>query len=262
VTLITLHKIHQRIIQNQQDVSSLGKYLLFMGSLFRNREKFSVYFRLTFEEAYEIGINSLLIVTIVASFLGAVTCVQTAANLSNPFVPHYIISLIVRDSTILELAPTITAVVLAGKVGSNIAGQLGTMRISEQIDALEVMGINSTSYLVLPKIIGAIITFPMLVTLAGFLAIYGGYLAGWLTGAISPQEYIQGLRFEFNAFNVPFALIKSVVFAFLIASISSFKGYYTTGGALEVGQASTAAVTSSCIAVLIADYLLAQLLIA
>jgi len=242
-------------------VTRIGRYFIFLGNLFKNPEKFKVYFDLVFEEAYEIGINSLLIVSIVSSFIGAVTCVQTAANLSNPFVPKYIISLIVRDSTILELAPTITAIVLAGKVGSHIASQLGTMQITEQIDALEVMGINSTSYLVLPKIIGAIITFPMLVALAGFLSIYGGYLAGWLSGAISPTEYIQGLRFDFHPIYVPFAIIKSVVFAFLIASISAFQGYFTKGGALEVGQSSTKAVTNSCIAVLVADYLLAQLLV-
>lgn len=194
-------------------------------------------------------------------FLGAVTCVQTAANMDNPFVPQYIISLIVRDSTLLELGPTITCVVLSGKVGSSIAGQLGTMRITEQIDALEVMGINSQSYLVLPKILASVITFPMLVTLACFLGIYGGYIAGWLTGAISPQEYIHGIQFQFKGNYMFFALVKSVVFAFLIASIASFQGFYTKGGAYEVGKASTAAVTNSCIAVLIADYLLAQLLV-
>ncbi|CAM4349227.1 ABC transporter permease [Cytophagaceae bacterium 50C-KIRBA] len=242
-------------------MSKLGKYLIFLGKLFTNPEKFRVYVSLVIQECMDIGINSLLIVTIVASFLGAVTCVQTAANMDNPFVPQYIISLIVRDSTLLELGPTITCVVLSGKVGSSIAGQLGTMRITEQIDALEVMGINSQSYLVLPKILASIITFPMLVTLACFLGIYGGYIAGWLTGAISPQEYIHGIQFQFKGNYMFFALVKSVVFAFLIASIASFQGFYTKGGAYEVGKASTAAVTNSCIAVLIADYLLAQLLV-
>ena len=242
-------------------MSKLGKYLIFLGKLFTNPEKFRVYLALTFQECVDIGINSIMIVAIVSSFLGAVTCVQTAANMDNPFVPQYIISLIVRDTTILEMGPTITCVVLAGKIGSNIAGQLGTMRITEQIDALEVMGINSRSYLVLPKIIAAIITFPMLVTLACFLAIYGGYLAGWVTGAISPQEYIKGLQFQFKENYMIFALTKSVVFAFLIVTISAFKGFYTKGGAYEVGTASTAAVTNSCIAILIADYLLAQLLV-
>lgn len=242
-------------------MSKLGKYLIFLSSLFRNREKFKVYFSLTIQEAIEIGFNSILIVSIVSSFLGAVTCVQTAANMDNPFVPKYIISLIVRDSTILELGPTILSVVLAGKVGSNIAGQLGTMRITEQIDALEVMGINSSSYLVLPKLIAALVMFPVLVTIGCFLGILGGYYAGWLSGAVNPQEYIHGLQFAFKGDYMFFALIKSFVFAFIVVSISSFQGYYTKGGAYEVGRASTSAVTNSCIALLVADYLLAQLLV-
>jgi phospholipid/cholesterol/gamma-HCH transport system permease protein len=242
-------------------MSNLGRYFIFLGSLLRNREKFRTYINLIFDEAKEIGVNSIIIVSIVSSFIGAVTCIQTAYNLVSPLVPKSTIGLIVRDMTLLELAPTITCVVLSGKVGSNIAGSLGTMRISEQVDALEVMGINSISYLVLPKIIACVITFPMLVILSGFLSIYGGYLAGTLTGNVTPQEYIYGIRADFNEFNIPFALIKAVVFAFLIASISAFKGYYTKGGALEVGIASTDAVTNSCISVLIADYLLAQLLL-
>jgi phospholipid/cholesterol/gamma-HCH transport system permease protein len=206
-------------------MSKLGKYLIFLSKLFTNPEKFRVYWALTMQECKDIGINSMLIVTIVASFLGAVTCVQTAANMDNPFVPKYIISLIVRDSTILELGPTITCVVLAGKIGSNIASQLGTMRISEQIDALEVMGINSSSYLILPKMIASMVTFPMLVTLACFLGIYGGYLAGWLTGSVTQQEYIYGLQFAFKPSYVIFAIIKSVVFGFLVASIAAFQGF-------------------------------------
>lgn len=242
-------------------MSKLGRYFIFLGNLFRSPEKLGVYLRQTVEEGVLIGIDSIFIVAIVSTFIGAVTCVQTAYNLVSPLIPNYVISLIVRDMTLLELAPTITCVVLSGKVGSNIAGTLGTMRVTEQIDALEVMGINSTSYLVLPKIIAAMVVFPMLVTLAGFLSIYGGYLAGTLAGVITPEEYIYGIRSDFNQFNIPFALIKSVVFAFLISSISAFQGYYTSGGALEVGRASTAAVTNSCISVLVADYLLAQLLL-
>lgn len=242
-------------------MSKLGKYLIFLSKLFIYPENFRVYWALTMQECKDIGFNSMLIVTIVSSFLGAVTCVQTAANMENPFVPKYIISLIVRDSTILELGPTITCIVLAGKIGSNIASQLGTMRISEQIDALEVMGINSSSYLVLPKMIAAMLTFPMLVTMACFLGIYGGYLAGWLTGSVTQQAFIYGLQFDFKPNYVLFALIKSVVFGFLVVSISAFQGFYTKGGAYEVGKASTAAVTNACIAILIADYLLAQLLV-
>ncbi|GAB3930173.1 MlaE family ABC transporter permease [Larkinella terrae] len=239
----------------------LGRYFIFLGSLFRNREKLGVYTRLVLEECVQIGINSVFIVSIVSTFIGAVTCVQTAYNLVSPLVPLSIIAVIVRDSTILELAPTITCVVLSGKVGSNIAGGLGTMRITEQIDALEVMGINSSSYLVLPKVLASMIMFPMLVILAGFLSIYGGYIAGTAADIITPEDYVSGLRSDFKPFSITFALIKSVVFAFLISTISSFKGYYTSGGALEVGQASTAAVTNSCIAVLAADFLLAQLLL-
>lgn len=242
-------------------MKSLGKYFLFLGSLFTNREAFRTYVALTLDESIIIGINSIVIVVIVSTFMGAVTAVQTAYNLVSPLIADYVISLIVRDMTVLELAPTITAIVFAGKVGSSIAGGLGTMRITEQIDALEVMGINSASYLVLPKIIATVLVYPMLVIISGFLSIYGGYVAGILTGVITETEYIYGIRADFNPYTVTFALIKSVFFAFLIASISSYKGYYTKGGALEVGKASTSAVTNSCIAILTADFLLAQLLL-
>jgi len=239
----------------------IGKYFIFLGNLFIKREPVKTYMKQILDECIKVGIDSLVIVTIVSTFIGAVTCIQTAYNLVSPLIPRYVISLVVRDMTLLELAPTITAIVFAGKVGSNIAGELGTMKISEQVDALEVMGINSVSFLGLPKIIACLIMYPMLVILAGFLAILGGYLAGTITGAVTPQDYIYGIRAEFVEFNVTFALIKSVVFAFLVSSISSFKGFMTEGGALEVGQSSTSAVTNSCIAILVADYLLAELLI-
>ena len=208
-----------------------------------------------------IGINSIFIVAIVSTFIGAVTCVQVAYNLNNAFIPRSTIGFMVREMTILELAPTITSIVLAGKVGSSIAGGLGTMQITEQVDALEVMGINSASYLVLPKVIAALLVFPLLVILAMFLSIGGGYVAGTVTDALTAQEYITGIRGDFVPYNITFALIKSFVFAFLISSISSFRGYYTSGGALEVGAASTTAVTNSVIAVLIADFICAQLLL-
>ncbi|UII32032.1 ABC transporter permease [Fulvivirga ulvae] len=242
-------------------METIGKYFIFLGSLFVNRESFKTYFKLTIDECVSIGIGSIFLVALVAFFIGAVTTIQTAYNLVSPLIPNYVISLVVRDMTILELAPTIIAVIYAGKVGSSMASGLGTMRISEQIDALQVMGINSASYLVLPKILGSLLMYPMLVIIAGLLSIVGGYLAGLLTGVITPTQYVYGIRFDFNEYTVTFALIKSFVFAFLVASISSFKGYYTTGGALEVGRASTSAVTQSVIAILLADYLLAQLLL-
>lgn len=239
----------------------IGRYFIFLGHLFTRREKFKVYWKLFFDEANNLGVGSVFIIAIVSVFIGAVSCIQTAYNLVSPLIPKSTVSLIVRDMQVLELAPTIMCVVLAGKVGSNIAGEIGTMRITEQIDALEVMGINSASYLVLPKVLAAMFTFPLLVILSGFLGIWGGYLAGTLTGAISPDDYVTGLRDSFVPYNIFFALVKPVVFAFLITTISSYQGYNTKGGALEVGQASTNAVTNSCIAVLVADYLLAQLLL-
>ena len=242
-------------------MKSLGKFLIFLSELFLRRERFKTYVNLTVDECIKVGYNSLFIVTIVSVFMGAVTTIQTAYNLVSPFIPDYVISLVVRDMTVLELAPTIMAIVFAGKVGSNIAGELGTMRITEQIDALEVMGINATSYLVLPKLLACIIMYPMLAILSAFLAIYGGYLAGTLSGVMTGTDYIYGIRDEFVPFNIFFALIKAFVFGFLVATISAYKGFNTTGGALEVGQSSTAAVTNSCIGILIADYLLAQLLL-
>ncbi len=242
-------------------MGALGKYFMFLGAMFTEMESFRTLWKLFIDECIKIGYNSIFIVALVSTFMGAVMTVQTAYNLISPYIPNYVISLVVRDMAILEMAPTIMAIIYAGKVGSNIASELGTMRISEQIDALEVMGINSTSYLVLPKIIASIFMYPMLVILAAFLAILGGYFTGVLTGVITGEEYIYGIRFEFIPSNVRFALIKSFAFAFLVVSISAFKGFYTKGGALEVGIASTGAVTNSCIAILCADYLLAQLLL-
>jgi phospholipid/cholesterol/gamma-HCH transport system permease protein len=242
-------------------MKTFGRFILFFKSLFSRGESFRILFDRTLDEAILIGINSVFIVAVVSSFIGAVTCVQVAYNLTNALIPRSTIGFMVREMTILELAPTITSVVLAGKVGSNIAGGLGTMRITEQVDALEVMGINSASYLVLPKIVAAIFMFPLLVIIAMTLSILGGYVAGTMSGALTPNEYITGIRDVFVPYNITFALIKSVVFAFLIASISSFQGYNTKGGALEVGAASTNAVTNSIIAVLIADYLCAQVLL-
>jgi phospholipid/cholesterol/gamma-HCH transport system permease protein len=240
---------------------SIGTYFIFLSAFFVRRERFSTYVKLVVDECINIGYNSLFLIGIVSVFMGAVTTIQTAYNLVSPLIPKYVISLVVRDMTILEMSPTIMAIVFAGKVGSNIAGELGTMRITEQIDALEVMGINATSYLVLPKVLASVITYPMLVIISAFLCIMGGYLAGTLSGIITGSEYNYGLRFEFISSNVFFALLKSVVFAFLVSSISAYKGFFTRGGALEVGRASTSAVTNSCIAILIADYLLAQMLL-
>ncbi len=242
-------------------ISNLGKFMYFLSRLFVNRERFKVYWKLFLEESMIIGIDTIVIVVIISSFIGAVTAIQTEANLVSPLIPSHLVAVAVRDMTLLELGPTVTALVFAGKVGSNIAGGLGTMRITEQIDALEVMGINSISYLVLPKIVSSLFCYPLLVILACSLSILGGFIACILTEVLTAERYIYGLRLDFVQFNVPFALIKAFVFAFLVAAISAYQGFYTRGGALEVGISSTRAVTNSCIAILLADYLLAQLLL-
>jgi phospholipid/cholesterol/gamma-HCH transport system permease protein len=242
-------------------MKEFGRYVLFLGSMLVRRETFITYYRLVMDESIQIGVKSILLFALVSSFMGAVTTVQTAYNLVSPLIPKFIIAQVVREMTILELAPTIMSVIYAGKVGSSMAGGIGTMRITEQIDALEVMGINSISYLVLPKIVASMLMLPLLVIIAAVCALLGGYFVGSLSGILSPTEFIYGIRYVFNEYMVTFALIKAFVFAFLISSISCFKGYYTQGGALEVGIASTAAVTTSVIAVLLSDYFLAELLL-
>lgn len=242
-------------------IKEIGKYFIFLGQMLVNRETFKTYYKLVLEECIAIGIGSIFLVALVATFMGAVTTVQTAYNMVSDFVPDYVISQVVREMVILELAPTIMALIYAGKIGSSMASGLGTMRITEQIDALEVMGINSISYLVMPKIIASVLMYPLLVIIAGVCALGGGYVVGSIVGLITPEDYIYGIRASFNEFTITFALIKAAVFAFLVSSISSYKGYYTQGGSLEVGIASTQAVTTSVIAILLADYSLAQILL-
>src|SRR5882757_5304323 len=242
-------------------MAGFGRYMIFLGSLFVRRETFSTYYKLVLDECIQIGVNSAFLFILVSTFIGAVTTVQTAFNMVSPLIPRFVISQVVREMTVLELAPTVMALIYAGKIGSSMAGGIGTMRITEQIDALEVMGINSSSYLVLPKIIASILMYPLLVVLSGICAIIGGYIVGTFIHIITPTEYVSGLRFAFNDFEIIIALTKSLVFAFLISSISSFKGYFTKGGALEVGIASTEAVTTSVIAILIADYFIVDLML-
>ena len=242
-------------------ISAFGRFVLLMQSMVTRPERRQVLWERTLEEAVEIGAGSVFIVGLVATFIGAVTCVQIAYNMVNPLIPMSTVGFMVREMTILELAPTIISIVLAGKVGSAIAGGLGTMRITEQISAIDAMGINSASYLVLPRVLASLFVFPLLVILAMNLSILGGYIATQLSGAMPGADYIEGIRYSFKPFTVVFSLIKSVVFAFLVSAISSYKGYMLRGGALEVGKASTAAVTNSIISILLADYVLASVLL-
>ncbi|MBI1306051.1 MAG: ABC transporter permease [Bacteroidetes bacterium] len=238
-----------------------GKYLLFLKGMFTKPEKFRVYWERTLHEMSNIGIGSLAIVAIIAIFQGAVTTLQIAYQLISPLVANPVIGSIVSDSSILELAPTITCLVLAGKVGSHIASEIGTMRVTEQIDALEIMGINSAGFVALPKIIAGIVMVPMLIIISIFLSNVGGIIAGQASGILTPDEFIQGARDTFRTFNLIFSLIKAFTYAFIITSVSCYYGYYTEGGALEVGTSSTRAVVYSAVLILFSDYLLSQLLL-
>jgi phospholipid/cholesterol/gamma-HCH transport system permease protein len=241
--------------------TKFGEYLLMLKGMFKRPENPKMYWKEFMHQCVEIGIGSLPIVIIISLFLGGVTTVQTAYQLVTPLVPKSTIAVIVRDSIILELAPTVTSIVLAGVIGSKIASELGNMRISEQIDALEIMGINTRTYLILPKILSAIIMVPCLIALAAILGIWGGRMAGSMAGIIGTEIFDIGLRDGFQPFNITFAMIKAFTFAFLISSVSAYYGYYVTGGALEIGRASTTSVVISCILILIADFALAALIL-
>ena len=238
-----------------------GAYLMMLKGMFTKPENWKIYWKELMHQCVEIGVGSLPIVIIISLFLGAVTTVQTAYQLVSPLVTKETIAVIVRDSMILELSPTVVCIVLAGVVGSKIASELGNMRVSEQIDAQEIMGINTKNFLILPKILASLIVIPCLVVLSFVLGIWGGRTAGAMTGVIAPDIFDSGLRQNINFFNINFALYKAYTFAFIISSIAAYYGYNVKGGALEIGRASTSAVVVSCILILVADYALAAILL-
>jgi phospholipid/cholesterol/gamma-HCH transport system permease protein len=239
----------------------IGRFLLMLKGMFSRPENGKMYWKEFMHQCSEIGIGSLGIVAIISVFIGAVSTLQTAYQLLTPLIPKSTIAQIVRDTVILEFAPTLTCIVLAGVVGSKIASELGNMRVSEQIDALEIMGINTKTYLILPKIAAGLLMIPLLVVIAMVLGIWGGRLAGEMANILSTDMFDKGLHENFVPYNVTFALAKSYTFAFIICSIPAFYGYYVKGGALEIGRASTKAVVVSCIMLLFADYLLSALLL-
>lgn len=240
----------------------IGRYALLMKRVFSKPEKFIIYYQRTIKEIYNLGVNSIVIVAIISLFTGAVICIQLGYNVDNPFVPHFLIGLSTRDIMLLEFSSTVVSLILAGKVGSNIAAEIGTMKVTEQIDALEVMGINSASFLILPKIMGFVLIVPFLVVFSMFVGIIGGLLAIAFTNVIPVNEYISGIQFNFVPFYIIYSLIKSIFFAFIITSVSSYYGYYVKGGALEVGRASTQAVVQSSLLILLFDLILTQFLLA
>lgn len=238
-----------------------GRIILMLKGSISRPENARVYWKEFMEQCNDIGIRSLPIVLIISIFLGMVLTVQTAYQLVSPLVPKPVIAGIVRDSSILELSPTVICIVLAGVVGSKIASELGNMRVSEQIDALEIMGINTKTYLVLPKIVAALIMVPCLITISIAVSIWGGYIAGMFSKILSREQFEQGLTAGFLAYNLFFAMAKAFTFAFIISVIPAYYGYYVQGGALEIGRASTTAVVVSCILILFADYILTVLLL-
>ncbi len=241
--------------------TEFGRYLLLMKGMFSRPENAKMYWKEFMHQCSEIGIGSLGIVVIISFFMGAVSALQTAYQLTSPVIPKSTIAQIVRDTVILEFSPTLVCIVLAGVVGSKIASELGNMRVSEQIDALEIMGINTKTYLVLPKILAALMMIPLLIVISMSLGIWGGRVAGVASGILAPNVYDTGLLQNFLAYNVFFALVKGYTFSFIISSIPAFYGYHVQGGSLEIGRASTKAVVVSCVAILFADYLLAALLL-
>ncbi|MFZ4058975.1 MAG: MlaE family ABC transporter permease [Ferruginibacter sp.] len=238
-----------------------GRYLLMIKGMFSKPENHKMYWKEFMHQCNDIGIRSLGIVSIISVFIGAVSAVQTAYQLVSPIIPKTTIAQIVRDTVILEFAPTLVCIVLAGVIGSKIASELGNMRVSEQIDALEIMGINTKAYLVMPKIAAALVTIPMLVVISMVLGIWGGRLAGTASDILSTDTFDRGLLENFVPYNVIFALVKSYTFAFIISSIPAYYGYYVKGGALEIGRSSTKSVVVSCVMLLFADYILSQLLL-
>lgn len=229
--------------------------------VFSRPEKWSVFRRRLVEEVQRIGIDSIPIVGLMSVFMGGVIALQTASNMDSPLLPEYTIGYITRSSTILEFSPTIMSLILAGKVGSNVASEIGTMRITEQIDALEIMGVNSRAYLILPKILGAVYFFPILIAFSMGLSLLGGWLSLTMSGLASTETYLLGIRTDFELGNIFYALSKGVVFAFLIVSIASWYGYYSKGGAVDVGKSATRAVVSASVAILIANFFLTQMIL-
>lgn len=238
---------------------NIGRYFILMRQVFRKPQKYSMYIREIGHEMDKIGISSLTIVSIISVFMGGIIAIQAAYSFTSPLIPLYAVGFTTRESMLLEFSPTVILLILAGKVGSNIASEIGAMRITEQIDALEIMGINSASYLIFPKVAAAVLIVPFLVMLSMFLGIVGGYVMGVTSGACTPYEYVYGIQAYFEPKKLYDSFTKVVIFAFTITSVSSYFGYYTNGGALEVGRSSTNAVVYSSILILLFDLTLTYL---
>jgi phospholipid/cholesterol/gamma-HCH transport system permease protein len=234
---------------------------MMMRQVFSTPDKFKIFRKRLMTEIESIGLGSIPIVALMSIFMGAVITLQTMSNMDSPMLPVEVIGFVTRQSTILEFSPTIISLILAGKIGSNIASEIGTMRVTEQIDALDIMGVNSANYLVLPKIVAGVLSFPVVITISMGLSLFGGWLACVQSGLLSSNDYIKGLQYWFQPIDIFYGLVKTLFFAFIIVSISSYHGYYTKGGALDVGKSSTKAVVYSSVVLLLMNLVLTQILL-
>ena len=242
-------------------LETIGKYSLMLKQVFKKPQKPKIFWENYFKEVEDLGIKSIGLVGFISFFIGGVVTIQTARNLNNPLIDKMYIGYATIKSIVLEFSPTFISIILAGIVGSYIASTIGTMRITEQIDALDVMGVNSLNHLVLPKVVAAVTFYPFLIVISMFLGVFGGWVVGNMTGMVLSYDYLKGIRYSFDSFDVVYALIKTLVFAFFIATIPSYYGYYVKGGSLEVGRAATQAVIWTSVNIIIFNYILTQLLL-
>ena len=241
-------------------IKTFGSYLILMGRVLSRPQRLNVFFRQTLRETYQLGVNSIPIVLLISFFIGAVICIQMKLNVESPWMPKFVVGYATREVLILEFSSSIMCLILSGKVGSNITSEIGTMRVTQQIDALEIMGVNSANFLILPKIAALVSIIPILVIFSIAAGVAGAYAIGEFTGIMSAEDLTTGLQYEFQQWYIWCSIIKSFAFAFIIASVASFYGYKVTGGSIEVGKASTDAVVSCSVLVLFSDIVLTQLL--
>jgi phospholipid/cholesterol/gamma-HCH transport system permease protein len=242
-------------------IKTFGRYCVFMYQVFKSPDKWKVFFKSLIFEINKLGVDSIPITIVISIFIGAVIAIQMQLNIMSPLIPSYSVGLATREILLLEFSSSILALILAGKVGSNIASEIGTMRVTEQIDAMDIMGINSANYIVLPKVVGFVLFIPVLVVLSMFFGLLGGWCIAEFTDMISVEKYVYGIQTMFTEWYVWYGIIKSFFFAFVITSVAAFYGYYVDGGSLEVGKASTNAVVSSSILILLLDVILTKILL-
>lgn len=238
-----------------------GRYILFLKKVFRKPEKWRLSARQFILEADKLVLNSIPLIALISVFIGAVLVIQTANNMTSPFLPKMYIGYMTRESLVLEFCSTMICLILAGKIGSNISSEIGTMRITEQIDAMEMMGINSANFLVMPKILSTTVLNPLLTLMSIFMGLLGGYLIIHFTGMIKISDYLHGIRFAFNGFYITYSLVKTAVFSFIISSVSSYYGYYAKGGSLGVGKSSTKAIVVASAMILIFNLIITRIML-